>query len=304
MTASALPYVILLGFLFGSTLVVSRFSVGQYAPLTYIGLRLALASVCHVAIYALSRKRSWPRDRNLWRHAVTLGIFGTAIPMTAIVSSLQFQSSGITAVLITTSPAITVLMAHFLLPDEPLTRQKGLGVGVAMAGAVLLAILGETGLPDVSKAAPAGYILVLAAMLFGSGAAIYARKYMRSFDTVDVNSVRMVSAAAVVLPVSLLLVGFDLSSVDTFGYMALIYASLVGTFAGLMLAFNNIQRFGATASAMSAYIIPIVATIGGVLLLNETITVGMLAGMALILGGVAVINRSPLNSGDGSSIAG
>jgi drug/metabolite transporter (DMT)-like permease len=224
--------------------------------------------------------------------------------MTAIVSSLQFQSSGITAVLITTSPAITVLMAHFLLPDEPLTRQKGLGVGVAMAGAVLLAILGETGLPDVSKAAPAGYILVLAAMLFGSGAAIYARKYMRSFDTVDVNSVRMVSAAAVVLPVSLLLVGFDLSSVDTFGYMALIYASLVGTFAGLMLAFNNIQRFGATASAMSAYIIPIVATIGGVLLLNETITVGMLAGMALILGGVAVINRSPLNSGDGSSIAG
>jgi drug/metabolite transporter (DMT)-like permease len=224
--------------------------------------------------------------------------------MTAIVSSLQFQSSGITAVLITTSPAITVLMAHFLLPDEPLTRQKGLGVGVAMAGAVLLAILGETGLPDVSKAAPAGYILVLAAMLFGSGAAIYARKYMRSFDTVDVNSVRMVSAAAVVLPVSLLLVGFDLSSVGTLGYMALIYASLVGTFAGLMLAFNNIQRFGATASAMSAYIIPIVATIGGVLLLNETITVGMLAGMALILGGVAVINRSPLNSGDGSSIAG
>lgn len=304
MTAYALPYVILLGFLFGSTLVVSRFSVGQYAPLTYIGLRLALASLCHVAIYALSRRRSWPRDRNLWRHAATLGIFGTAIPMTAIVSSLQFQSSGITAVLITTSPAITVVMAHFLLPDEPLTRQKGLGVVVALGGAMLLAILGETGLPDVSKAEPVGYILVLTAMLFGSGAAVYARKYMRSFDTVDVNSVRMVSAAAVVLPVSLLLVGFDLSSVDSLGYMALIYASLVGTFAGLMLAFNNIQRFGATASAMSAYIIPIVATIGGALLLNETITVGMLAGMALILGGVALINRSPLNSGDVSSIAG
>jgi drug/metabolite transporter (DMT)-like permease len=223
--------------------------------------------------------------------------------MTAIISSLQFQSSGITAVLITTSPAITVLMAHFLLPDEPLTRQKSLGVVVALAGAMLLAILGETGLPDVSKAEPVGYILVLAAMLFGSAAAIYARKYMRSFDTIDVNSVRMVSAATVVLPVSLLLVGLDLSSVDSLGYMALIYASLVGTFAGLMLAFNNIRRFGATASAMSAYIIPIVATIGGVLLLNETITAGMLAGMALILVGVALINRSPLKSGDVSSIA-
>ncbi len=257
-----------------------------------------LASLCHLALYALSKKRSWPKDRQLWRHAATLGILGTAIPMTAIVSSLQYQSSGITAVLITTSPAITVLMAHFLLPDEPLTRQKAFGVATALAGALLLAMLGESGLPDVSRAEPIGYILVVAAMLFGSSAAIYARKYMRSYDAIDVNSVRMLTAALAIMPLSLLLVGFDLGAVDKQGYMALIYAAIVGTFFGLMLAFYNIQRFGATASAMAAYIIPIVAAIGGVLLLGETITTGMLSGMALILAGVALINRSPRASGD------
>ncbi|MFN2222982.1 MAG: EamA family transporter, partial [Candidatus Promineifilaceae bacterium] len=56
-----------------------------------------------------------------------------------------------------------------------------------------------------------------------------------------------------------------------------------------------IQRFGATASAITAYIIPIVATLGGVLLLGETITRDMSIGMGLIVVGVAIINqRSPL----------
>jgi drug/metabolite transporter (DMT)-like permease len=287
----ALPYVTLLAFLFGTTLVASRFSVGQFHPTTYIGLRLTLASLCHLAIYALSRKRHWPTDKLLWQRGAVLGIFGTALPMTAIVSSLQFQSSGLTAVLITTSPAITVVMAHFFLPDEPLTRRKTLGVLLALAGALLLAARGESGLPDVSRASPLGYLLVLLAMVSASGSTIYARKYMRDLDAFDVASTRMVVAALFVMPLSLLLVGFDLSAVDSSGYFALIYAALVGTFSGMMLAFYNIQRFGAIAAAMTAYIIPVVAVTAGALILGETITAGMLVGMVLILLGVAVINQ-------------
>ena len=300
MSTKALPYITLLGLIFGSTLVVSRFSVGQFEALTYVGLRLTLASLGHVAIYTFSRRRSWPRSRSLWLHASVLGIFGTAIPMSAIVTSLQFQSSGITSVLITTSPAITVIMAHFFLPEEPLTGRKSLGVLLALGGALLLALLGESGLPDVSRASPLGYVLVLAAMMFGSGSAVFARKYMRDMDTVDVASVRMISAALVVMPASLLLVGFDLSAVTAQGYLALIYAALVGTFSGMMLNFYNIKNFGATASAMTAYVIPVAATLGGVLLLGETITAGMLAGMALIIVGVTIINRQPVQPGIGT----
>ena len=291
MSLQALTYIILLGFLFGSTLVVSRFSVGQFQPTTYIGLRLVLASLCHVVIYTFSRKRHWPTSTLVWRHAAVLGIFATALPMTAIVTSLQFQSSGITAILITTSPALTVLLAHFFLTDEPLNRRKGLGILLAFAGAFLLAIRGESGLPDVSRASPLGYILVLGAMVSASASTIYARKYMQKLDAFDVASVRMWVAAAVVMPLSLLLVGFDLSQVTGQGYAALFYAALVGTFAGMMLAFYNIQRFGATASALTAYFIPVVASIGGALLLDETVSTGMLVGMSFIIAGVALINQ-------------
>jgi drug/metabolite transporter (DMT)-like permease len=58
-----------------------------------------------------------------------------------------------------------------------------------------------------------------------------------------------------------------------------------------MLGFYVIQRFGATSSAMTSYIIPIVATLGGALLLGERLTLGMGGAMALILTGIVLINR-------------
>ncbi|MCP4422861.1 MAG: DMT family transporter [Chloroflexi bacterium] len=288
---TSLPYVILLGFLFGSTLVVSRFSVGQFDPTVYVGIRLALASLGHAAIYLFSRKHRWSKDGRLWKHSVILGILGTAVPMTFIVNSLRYQSSGITSLLLTANPAFVVVFAHFSLPDERLNRRKTLGVLLALGGAAMLALRGESGLADVSRASPIGYALVLTAMLFGSAMTIYSRKYMSDLDALDVASARMLTAAVVVTPLALLLFGFDETAVNFAGYSALVYASIIGTFAGMLLAFYNIKKFGATAAAMTAYIIPIFAGIGGSIFLDEQITFFMLVGMALIMTGIAIINQ-------------
>lgn len=291
MSIEALPSISILAIFFGTTLIASRFSVGQFTPLTYIGLRFLIASLCYVAIYSLSPKRHFPKDRNVWRHAPVLGVFSTAIPMTLIVSSLQYQSSGVTALLLTAGPALTVIMAHFALQDERLTPRKIIGVGLAVGGAVLLVILGESGLPDVSRANPLGYIMVLTAIVIASVMTIYARKYMRDLNAFDVGSVRMWTAGVVLMPISLLAAGLDLSNVTRQGYLALLYAALIGTFAGMLLAFYNVKRFGATASAMTSNLIPVVAIIGGAFLLGETITTGMMGGMVLILSGMVVLNR-------------
>ncbi|MCA9926740.1 MAG: DMT family transporter [Anaerolineales bacterium] len=292
MTLEALPYISLLGFLFGSTLVASRFSVGQFHPTTYIGLRLSLAGVSHMLLYLfLSRRYKWPKDRHLWLQATLLGVLGTAVPMTSIVTSLQYLSSGIASIMITTGPAITVIMAHFWLADESLTRRKSVGVMLALAGTLLLALSGESGLQDVSRANPIGYLLLLLAVIIASFATIYIRKFMGGYNSFDIASIRMFSASLTVMPLSFLFVGFDLHAVTGQGYFALIYAALVGTFSGLLLAVYNIQRFGATAAAMTAYVIPIVAGLGGVLFLGERITAVMLVGMALIIGGIAILNQ-------------
>jgi len=295
-TIEALPYISVVGFLFGTTLVASRFSVGQFNPTVYVGLRLTLAGFGHLAVYTLVHKKfHWPTDPRLWLHAGVLGVVGTAVPMTSIVNSLKYLSSGLASVLITTNPAVTVLLSHFLLPDEKLNWRKSGGILLALTGAALLALIGESGLPNVGQADPRGYLLMSAAILASSSMIIYVRKYMQNYNPFDVASVRMLTAAAVVMPLSAIFVGVDLGAVTGKGYAALCYAALIGTFAGMLLAFRNVQRFGATAGAMTGYIIPIFAVFGGWLLLGEQITPVMLGGMALIIAGIAVLNERKLS---------
>ncbi len=291
MSIKALPYIILLGFFFGSSLVASRFSVGQYDPTTYIGLRMVIASLISLVIYWLVAGRSLPRDLKLWKRASLLGVFGTAVPMTCVVASLQYQSSGVSSLLLTTAPALTVILAHFLLPDELLNWRRFVGVGLALGGAVLLAASGENGLPDIDEAVPTGYILVGIGMVFSSLMIIYARKYLRGYDAYDVASIRIFSAGMVMVPFSLLTVGFDMSAVTEAGVFGLLYAAIVGTFMGLMLSFYNIKRFGATSAVMATYVVPIVAGIGGVLALGEEITATMIFGMVVIISGIALLQE-------------
>jgi len=286
----SIPYILLQGLLFGTSIIATSFAIGQFHPLTFLGLRLAITSLIFMAFYLWNGRggRTIPKDGRLWLHTTVIGILGTAIPMWAFVSSLQYQSSGVTSTLSTIAPAFTVVLAHFLLPEEQMTRRKGLGVAIAFCGGLFLALRGESGLADGRQANPIGYALIVITIIFGSFKTIYARRFMRTLDAFDVASVRILSATIVLLPISISMVGFDLSTVDGWGYFALGYSTIAGTFLGLLGEFDLIKRFGATASAMTLYVIPVVASLGGVLLLGEQITIWIAAGMALILVGVTL----------------
>ncbi len=282
--------VLLLGFFYGSTIVVSRFSVGQYDPRTYISLRLLLATLCHVGVYAFSRQRHWSRDGSLWWRAGLLGVIGTALPMTAIVSSLQYMSSGVASLLLTLNPVIVVLLAQFFLRDEKLTWLKASGVAVAFLGAGLLFLRGETGLGTFAEADWRGYAWIATGVLAGGSATVYARRFLQTGDAWDVASIRMTTAAFVLLPIVAFTVGFDLSGVTMVGYAGLIYAALTGTFGGMLLSFYLIKHYGATVASQTTYVIPVVSTALGALALGEHISGTMLTGMAIIFGGLTLLN--------------
>lgn len=291
MTWQALPYIMLLAFCYGSTLIATRFAVGQYDPLTYVGLRLSIAALVHVAVYALINKRKFPSNTRLLSYSILLGVFGTALTLSMIVFGMQYVSSGIASVIFVTAPAITALVANFFLADEQLTWRKTLGIGLSLGGAVLLAARGESGLAE-SVGSWRGYLLISSAVVISSFAMVFARKWMQGMDFFDVASVRMLTAAALVLPLSLWWSGFDLSQVTPVGYMALVWAALLGTFSAIFLSFYNTVRFGATQTAMVSYFVPVFGAVGGYFLLDEIITPWMLLGMGIIFAGLWVLRRS------------
>lgn len=131
MHTKAFPYIVLLGFIWGTNLVISRFGVGQLGGVLFTGLRLAAGSLSFITVIIFTKKQ-WPRDGRIWKHAMVIGVIGTAIPMTAILSSLQFQSAGVTAVLITTAPAFITLinewhsLSSYFLPHQEIVSSVSL----------------------------------------------------------------------------------------------------------------------------------------------------------------------------------
>ena len=291
LNTKVIPYVLMTGFFFGSSLISSRFALGQFSALTFVFFRLLVASACFLIVYAVNRKnRPWPTNVTLWRHGFILGITSTAVPMFSFVSALNYLSSGVTSIINTTGPALTVVLAHFLLTSESLTKRKIVGVALAFGGALMLALRGETGLGAAGGANPLGYIFVLVGLLCVSGSTIYVRKYAQDMDSFDLTSSQIFFAAIFLLPIILFSGGFEVNNLNGQGVFALAYGGIIGTVAAFWMFYYSVRRFGAIAGAMIPYVVPVAATLGGVIVLGEKITMGTLIGMGIIALGVTVIN--------------
>jgi drug/metabolite transporter (DMT)-like permease len=134
---------------------------------------------------------------------------------------------------------------------------------------------------------------VAVGLLGTAGSSIYAHRFLRRANALDVASIRMITAALVLVPVVLLTVGYDLGRVQTSGWVALLYGGLVGGFAAYLLSFYIVKRFGATASSLTTYVIPVVTAILGAVFLKEQLTPLVIGSMVVILIGVALLNSGP-----------
>jgi drug/metabolite transporter (DMT)-like permease len=75
------------------------------------------------------------------------------------------------------------------------------------------------------------------------------------------------------------------------GWMSLAYIGLIATFMPVVLYFWLIRHVTVTYSTIIGYIIPLVAVVVGVLVLDEELQPGIVIGGALILAGVIVTDR-------------
>ena len=113
---------------------------------------------------------------------------------------------------------------------------------------------------------------------------------MRNLSAFQITSVRAFTTMLITLPLAYFTLGFDFSGVTSVGLTSLFYSSLISSFAGFILSLYIITQFGVATSIMTNYMVPIVASIGGALLLDERITIGMGIGMTIILLGISIIN--------------
>ena len=101
----------------------------------------------------------------------------------------------------------------------------------------------------------------------------------------------LISASLMTLPASLLIEApylLETTEVIQNSLYAILYLGLVPTALAFVIRFHLLRKVGYTFVSQVGYLVPMFGVIFGVIIFEEAITISILAGLILILAGIAV----------------
>lgn len=292
---------LVLGALWGASFMFIKVILREVAPLTLVGYRIGLAALGLLVFYAIDRARTRPAvgtpaaepARVTWRRllvpSLICGVLNGIVPYLAITWGETAISSGDAAILNATTPLFTTIIVLLLgarISTEQTSPSKLLGVVIGFAGVALLVSGGAPQAGVSSADAWLGHGAVLLASASYAVASLYARRAFQGVPIIYPAVGQNVAAALLLLPFTLLAPPQHPLSAAALG--ALLVLGLGGTAVAYLIYFQLLARVGATRTVIVTYLLPGTALLYGAVLLGEPIRVIALAGLALVLLGIAV----------------
>lgn len=264
---------------FGTLAIFGRYAYADgMDALTIGGLRFALAAIPALGLLWMRRER-FPRGSVLLR-LIAMGALSYIAGSFAYLAALEYASAGLVALLLYLYPVIVALLAVLLL-HEPLTRVKGLALGLALAGTAL------------AVGPMSGQALgVLLGITCGIVYAIYiiiGGDVMKQVSPVQSAAV-IFTTAAIGNGVLMLLGGPHLPSTAT-GWGAIAGLVVITTLLPVVAFLSGLKRIGPTNAAMLSTLEPVVTVVLASWWLHETLTPVTLLGGGLILLAVLLVTH-------------
>jgi drug/metabolite transporter (DMT)-like permease len=277
---------VLLGTVWGSSYLFIKIAVAGVGPLALVAVRLLLGAAVLLLVRWWTRQ-PWP-ERRVWPHLVVMAVTGNVVPFVLIAWAERAIDSGLASVLNATTPFFTVLFAVAVFRAEPLTRSKALGIALGFSG---VAVLSGADLAAVrSSSAQAQLAVLLSSACFGLGFA-YARRFVRGAP-LALAAGQIGLAAALLVPVALASGELTTLRPSAAELVALLVLGAVSSGLAYVLYYGLIASAGAVVASLATYLMPPVGVTLGWLVLGEPVGWRLLAGVAAILAGMAVVQGS------------
>ncbi|MFZ5817469.1 MAG: DMT family transporter [Bacillota bacterium] len=283
----------ILGFLFlpfawGSGFVFIKLGLVFWSPFMLVGVRHLVAGL-FLALVAVALRRSWPRTwAALWPPLLFGVTFGGSMGL--VNWAELYIPSGQASVLMATAPFwITVLSRFWLKEQIPVSRFLALGIGLV---GVILAVSDRSG---VNPAVPEllrwlGLGATFLASWGYSVSFIISKRYFTG-DVFANSSIQLLTGGVGLLLVALLTEGsLQVPALTLASVSPLLYLALVPSAGAMVVQVLLLKRMPASQVGYAPLLIPISAFLLGVLLLSEPVTLTLMGGTALVLGGAWLAN--------------
>ncbi|MFQ5663268.1 MAG: DMT family transporter [Terriglobia bacterium] len=274
--------------------VVAKFALRELPPFALLFLRVLFSNALLLGIYFVSKLRDGPHRRRQpqrgdRRWFALLGLFGIAMNQTGFTVGIHYTTVGHSALIIATTPIYVLLLATWM-KLESLTWLKVTGLTLAFAGVVVLT--SEHGFGSESPTLTGDLITLGGATGFALYT-VYGKRISRRYDTLTLNTFMYLAGALMVFP----LAGWQLFAVDwqqvTWrGWLGALYMAAVASVGAYLIFYYALTKISATRVISFSYLQPVLATILGVMVLDERVTLYLLFGGALVLVGVYLAERA------------
>ncbi len=272
--------------MWGSSFMFNRIAVATLPPWTVVAGRIGIAALVLTAIvYALGRRL--PPPGRAWLPFAVIAMIGNALPFYLIAWGQQVVESALAGILMAVMPLATIVLAHFLIAGEHLTRQRAAGFAVGFLGIVLL--MGPAALAGIGGEA----VRIISQLAVLGGALCYAlqsvlTRLIVKGDVIVAAAGTLLLASFVVIPVALWLDRPWLLVPSTASAAAVVWLGVGPTAVATILYFMLIRSAGPSFMSLVNYLSPGVAVMLGLLVMGETPSANAYFGLALILAGIAV----------------
>ena len=276
---------LILTLIWGSTWLAIKMGLEDLPPFTFSGIRFVVA-VLPLVVAGLVRRQSIPRQPKDWILIVKTGLLSFSICYGLVFWGESFMSSALTAILFTAMPLFGLVLAHFHLPDEPITVPKTVGVVLGILG-VSIIFSNQVQLKDSSTVW--GCLAVVLAALAAAYSGLLVKTQARHIDPVMLTTGQMVVGLVPLVALGLIFEGNPLTF--TWGvrpWLAILYLAFVGSSLTFVLLYWLIKRMDLT----KVQLIPISSTLVAVLLgrwiLGEELSSRAIVGGTCILAGLLI----------------
>lgn len=251
------------------------------AGVTFVRILVGFATL---ALFPGAWKRVPPSD---WGAIALLGLVWLAFPLTMFPFAEQWVSSALTGMLNGATPLFVAIVASVLARSLP-PRGVLFGLGVGMLGAVLMALpsLGE------GRSSAAGIAMILAALVSYGFALNIARPLQQRHGALPViwraQGVGLLLTAPLGIPQVLT------ARWSTGPVLSLLALGALGTAVAFVITTYAAGKIGATRASSTAFVMPPVALLLGVVFRNEHVALLAVLGGAICVAGAWVMNRARL----------
>jgi drug/metabolite transporter (DMT)-like permease len=288
------PLLAIIAAIWGASYLFIKVAVDEVEPTAMMFLRLVLATAVLLPVLVWrtgTREAAVELRRTGWK-AYAVGFLNAAFPFVLIAWGEKYVDSGVAAIANATVPIFVVLLALRFNPSERVTGPRLWGILVGLVGVGILAGLH----PEGGWWAVAGTLAIVVASFSYASANHFVQHNFRQTAPLVIATVSCATGALILLPFALLQWPDAMPSWEAVASIAAL--GIFGTAIALLLFYRLLKGYGAARASLVTYLLPPVALVYGVLILDERVTLNAALGLILILAGVA------LGSGAGARLLG